>query len=82
MEAEAAINQLHITFYDNCSRSYMEVQLRTKKMDDIAEIGAANHQATRRNRKESGQEEKLFRKENAFILMRHTKEECGFWGWN
>ena len=23
----------------------MEVQLRTKKMDDIAEIGAANHQA-------------------------------------
>lgn len=36
---------LHITFYDNCSRSYMEVQLRTKKMDDIAEIGAANHQA-------------------------------------
>ena len=34
---------LHITFYDNSSRSYMEVQLRTKKMDDIAEIGAANH---------------------------------------
>ena len=34
---------LHITFYDNSSRSYMEVQLRTKIMDDIAEIGAANH---------------------------------------
>lgn len=34
---------LHITFYDNSSRSYMEVQLRTKTMDDIAEIGAANH---------------------------------------
>ena len=30
---------LHITFYDNCSRSYVEVQLRTKHMDDIAEIG-------------------------------------------
>ena len=29
---------LHITFYDNSSRSYMEVQLRTKHMDDIAEI--------------------------------------------
>ena len=29
---------LHITFYDNSSRSYMEVQLRTKTMDDIAEI--------------------------------------------
>ena len=34
---------LHITYYDNTSRSYMEVQLRTKKMDDIAEIGPANH---------------------------------------
>lgn len=34
---------LHITFFDNMSRSYMEVQLRTKKMDDIAEIGPANH---------------------------------------
>ena len=34
---------LHITFYDNSSRSYMEVQLRTKDMDDVAEIGSANH---------------------------------------
>ena len=34
---------LHIIFYDNSSRSYMEVQLRTKTMDDIAEIGPANH---------------------------------------
>ena len=34
---------LHITLYDNISRSYIEVQLRTKEMDDYAEIGAANH---------------------------------------
>ena len=34
---------LHITVYDNSSRSFMEVQLRTQKMDDIAEIGPANH---------------------------------------
>ena len=34
---------LHITFYDNSSRSYVEVQLRTKEMDDVAEIGPANH---------------------------------------
>ena len=34
---------LHVTFYDNSSRCYTEVQLRTKAMDDIAEIGAANH---------------------------------------
>ena len=34
---------LHITCYDNSYRSYMEVQLRTKDMDDVAEIGSANH---------------------------------------
>ena len=40
---EYGYQSLHITFYDNSSRSYMEVQLRTKTMDDIAEIGPANH---------------------------------------
>ena len=34
---------LHITFYDNIARCYIEVQLRTKEMDDYAEIGPANH---------------------------------------
>lgn len=34
---------LHITLYDNLARSYIEVQLRTKEMDDFAEIGPANH---------------------------------------
>jgi hypothetical protein len=34
---------LHVTFYDNQSRSYFEVQLRTKQMDDYAEIGPAHH---------------------------------------
>lgn len=34
---------LHITLYDNEARTYIEVQLRTKEMDDYAEIGAANH---------------------------------------
>jgi len=34
---------LHITFYDNIARCYVEVQLRTKEMDDFAEIGPANH---------------------------------------
>lgn len=34
---------LHITLYDNLSRSFIEVQLRTKEMDDYAEIGPANH---------------------------------------
>lgn len=35
---------LHITLFDNQSRSYVEIQLRTKDMDDFSEIGAANHQ--------------------------------------
>ena len=34
---------LHITLYDNHARCYTEVQLRTKDMDDYAEIGDANH---------------------------------------
>ncbi len=34
---------LHITLYDNHARCYTELQLRTKDMDDLAEIGMANH---------------------------------------
>lgn len=34
---------LHITFYDNTARCHIEVQLRTKRMDDVATIGEANH---------------------------------------
>jgi len=34
---------LHITFFDNVARCRAEVQLRTKAMDDYAEIGTANH---------------------------------------
>lgn len=34
---------LHITLYDNIARCYIELQLRTKDMDDHAEIGPANH---------------------------------------
>lgn len=34
---------LHITFYDNLARCFTELQLRTKDMDDLAEIGSADH---------------------------------------
>lgn len=34
---------LHITFYDNIARCFIEMQIRTKEMDDFAEIGPANH---------------------------------------
>ena len=42
-EKEDDYKSLHITFYDNSARCYVEMQLRTKQMDDIAEIGSANH---------------------------------------
>ena len=34
---------LHITLYDEIAHCYVELQLRTKEMDDHAEIGTANH---------------------------------------
>lgn len=34
---------LHITFYDETAKCFLEIQLRTKSMDDYAEIGPANH---------------------------------------
>jgi len=40
---EFGYQSLHVTFYDNTARSYLEIQLRTKDMDDYAEIGRANH---------------------------------------
>lgn len=42
-ERDYGYRSLHITFYDNSARCYIEVQLRTKGMDDYAEIGPANH---------------------------------------
>ena len=39
---------LHITFFDNIARCHAELQLRTKEMDDYAEIGEGNHQGYER----------------------------------
>ena len=35
---------LHLTVFDNLARGYIEIQLRTKDMDDNAEIGLSNHE--------------------------------------
>lgn len=40
---ESGYRSLHIAFYDNAARGYVEVQLRTHEMDNFAEIGTANH---------------------------------------
>lgn len=34
---------LHVTLYDNLTKCHIEVQIRTKSMDDYSEIGPANH---------------------------------------
>lgn len=39
---------LHLTVFDNQAKCYIEVQLRTKDMDDCAEIGRSNHQGYER----------------------------------
>ena len=57
---------LHITFYDNCSRSYVEVQLRTKHMDDIAEIGVANHLSYEKRQEGDGPGGMRYRKVHVF----------------
>ncbi|MGN0481552.1 MAG: guanosine polyphosphate pyrophosphohydrolase [Lachnospiraceae bacterium] len=41
--SEYGYQSLHITFYDESAKCYIELQLRTKRMDDVAEIGLANH---------------------------------------
>lgn len=51
---------LHMTLYDNESRSDVEVQLRTKDMDDYAEIGPANHLGyEKRQQKERAKRNKI-----------------------
>ncbi len=59
---------LHITLYDNESRSYVEVQLRTKDMDDYSEIGPANHLGyEKRQQKERARREKIPQGESIYF---------------
>ncbi len=51
---EYGYKSLHVAFYDNQAKNYMEVQLRTKEMDDFAEIGRANHENYEQLQAESG----------------------------
>ena len=41
----AGYRSLHVAFHDNIANCNIELQLRTKEMDDFAEIGKANHNA-------------------------------------
>ena len=59
---------LHISFFDYTSRSYIEVQLRTKEMDDYAEIGPANHFGyEKRQEKERARREAIPKGENQYF---------------
>ena len=59
---------LHISFFDNTSRSNIEVQIRTKEMDDNAEIGPANHLGyEKRQEKERARREAIPLGDNKFF---------------
>lgn len=59
---------LHISFFDNTSRSNIEVQIRTKEMDDNAEIGPANHLGyEKRQESERARREEIPPGENAYF---------------
>jgi hypothetical protein len=59
---------LHISFFDNTSRSNIEVQIRTKEMDDNAEIGPANHLGyEKRQENERARREEIPYGENIFF---------------
>lgn len=59
---------LHISFFDNTSRSNIEVQIRTKEMDDNAEIGPANHLGyEKRQEKDRARREEIPLGENVFF---------------
>lgn len=65
---------IHINFYDNSSRSYIEVQLRTKEMDDFAEIGPANHLGyEKRQEKERRKREEIPIGENPFFDVAYER---------
>lgn len=63
---------LHITFFDNSAKCYMEMQLRTKRMDDIAEIGPANHLGYEKSRRATGREGMPSLRGNVSTLMKPT----------
>lgn len=61
-------SSLHISFFDNMSRSNIELQIRTKEMDDIAEIGPANHLGyEKRQEKERARREAIPVGENVYF---------------
>ena len=65
--SEYGYQSLHITFYDNSSRSYMEVQLRTQKMDDTAEIGPANHLGYEKRQQDERARRDVIPERNAYL---------------
>ncbi|MDD2979752.1 MAG: guanosine polyphosphate pyrophosphohydrolase [Hespellia sp.] len=59
---------LHITFFDNIARCNIEMQLRTKEMDDYAEIGPANHQGyEKRQESERARRDEIPKGENIYF---------------
>lgn len=50
---------IHISFLDKPSKTRIEVQIRTKEMDDYAEIGFADHVAYENGQKKNGHDDAI-----------------------
>lgn len=72
---------LHITFFDNSAKCYMEMQLRTKRMDDIAEIGPANHLGYEKKQESDRARRDAIPRGNVSTLMKPTSAagDCTNW---
>jgi hypothetical protein len=55
----AGYRSLHVAFHDDIANCNIELQLRTKEMDDYAEIGKANHSAYEMQQSEERSERSL-----------------------
>ena len=65
---------VHIMFYDNCARCFIEVQIRTKEMDDFAEIGPANHLGyEKRQEKERSRRAEIPQGENIYFDVAYER---------
>lgn len=69
-EKEDDYKSLHITFYDNSARCYVEMQLRTKQMEILQKSVPPIILIMRKSRKHPEHAGIPSRRENAFILMK------------
>ena len=80
MQSRTGTGRCILLFLMTSAKCYMEMQLRTKEMDDIAEIGSANHlgyekrQQIERNRRDAVPEGENIYFDEAYERIRKLQE--------